>query len=258
MSNEFMNSNQGHWLLSKIGKRVLRPGGRELTMKLLQRLNISMTDDVVEFAPGVGFTATQVLKYHPRSYTGIEINEEAARNLRKKIKGNCCSILTENASDTHLKDGFADKLYGEAMLTMQGNHRKAAIISEACRVLKKGGLYAVHELCLTPDDLPHETKEAIQRDLAKTLKVNARPLTKTEWIQLIEKEGFCVKQLFFSPMRLLEIKRVIVDEGFFRTMRIGFNVTRQPRTYRRIRAMRALFKKYRNELKAIAVIAEKV
>jgi len=252
-----MNPNQGHWLLSKVGKRVLRPGGKALTMKLLQHLNISVADNVVEFAPGIGFTATQVLKYHPRSYTGIEVNEEAARNLRKKIKGNCFTVLAENASDTHLNDGFADKLYGESMLTMQGDHHKAAIIGEAFRILKKGGLYAIHELCLTPDDLAPESKEAVQRDLAKNLKVNARPLTKSEWIQLIEKGGFRVKQLFFSPMRLLEIKRVIDDEGFFRTMRIGFNVARRPRTYRRIRAMRTVFRKYRNELKAIAIIAEK-
>lgn len=28
---------QGHWLLAKMGKRVLRPGGRELTEKLVEK-----------------------------------------------------------------------------------------------------------------------------------------------------------------------------------------------------------------------------
>jgi hypothetical protein len=40
----------GHWLLAKLGKRVLRPGGLELTRGMLERLNIQPRDAVVEFA----------------------------------------------------------------------------------------------------------------------------------------------------------------------------------------------------------------
>ena len=45
----------GHWLLARLGKRVLRPGGRELTRQMLNGLCIKASDDVVEFAPGLGF-----------------------------------------------------------------------------------------------------------------------------------------------------------------------------------------------------------
>lgn len=61
-----MDENQWPWVLSKVGKKVLRPGGRELTMLLLDGLKISGKDNVVEFAPGIGFTAMQVLKKHPK------------------------------------------------------------------------------------------------------------------------------------------------------------------------------------------------
>ena len=37
----------GHWLLAKMGKRVLRPGGRVLTGRLLGELQIEPIDDVV-------------------------------------------------------------------------------------------------------------------------------------------------------------------------------------------------------------------
>ena len=47
----------GHWVLARMGKRVLRPGGLELTRRLLAELAISPSDDVVEFAPGLGVTA---------------------------------------------------------------------------------------------------------------------------------------------------------------------------------------------------------
>ena len=50
----------GHWLLAKMGKRVLRPGGLQLTNQLLTALDIQPTDEVVEFAPGLGVTARLV------------------------------------------------------------------------------------------------------------------------------------------------------------------------------------------------------
>ena len=53
MTEKKMNMEQGHWVLAKLGKRVLRPGGRELTAQMLEAMNINETDDVVEFAPGL-------------------------------------------------------------------------------------------------------------------------------------------------------------------------------------------------------------
>jgi hypothetical protein len=44
----------GYWLLAKMGKRIQRPGGLELTRSLLDELNIETSDRVVEFAPGLG------------------------------------------------------------------------------------------------------------------------------------------------------------------------------------------------------------
>ena len=35
----------GHWLLARLGKRVLRPGGRELTRQMLNGLSIKSSDD---------------------------------------------------------------------------------------------------------------------------------------------------------------------------------------------------------------------
>jgi hypothetical protein len=59
----------GHWLLARLGKRVLRPGGRHLPQRMIEALNIQPTDAVIEFAPGLGETArltpeTQPLPLH--------------------------------------------------------------------------------------------------------------------------------------------------------------------------------------------------
>lgn len=258
MSNKTINTEQGHWLLAKMGKKVLRPGGKELTLKLIKGLKISNSDNVIEFAPGIGYTAMKVLKFNPKSYTGVELNEEAATLLKRKINSDNRKIIVGNASKVMMEDACADKVYAEAMLTMQADHRKSEIIKEAYRILKKGGLYGIHELGLTPDNLNEEKKAAIQHELATCIRVNARPLTQSEWVHLLEKEGFKIVEINTNPMLLLETKRIIDDEGLFRTLKIGFNILRFPKARKHILVMKEVFNKYKEQMNAISIIAQKV
>lgn len=257
MKNKTINTEQGHWILAKMGKRVLRPGGKVLTLKLVEDLRITTQDAVVEFAPGMGYTASFILKKKPTSYTGIELNEEAANTLKTKINGPGRKIVNASAAQTGLENASAHKVLGEAMLTMQADHRKSEIIKEAYRILKPGGLYAIHELGLVPNDLDKETKTDIQRRLAQVIKVNARPLTQDEWCILLRNEGFKIREMYASPMHLLEPKRMISDEGFLRTLKIGFNILTHPKAKNKIMQMRAIFKKYEQQMTAFGIIAEK-
>lgn len=259
MINKTINTEQGHWILAKMGKRVLRPGGKQLTGKLVEGLQVLSQDIFVEFAPGMGYTASIILTKKPKYYIGIELNEEAAARLRAKIRGTLNSeIINTTAAHTGLEDASVDKVLGEAMLTMQADNRKSEIIGEAYRILKKGGLYGIHELGLTPDDLDPDFKNTIKRSLAQVIRVNARPLTQKEWCELLEKEGFKIREIHDSPMHLLKPKRMIDDEGIFRTLKIAFNVLIHSNARKRIIKMRKLFKKYENQITAFAIIAEKI
>lgn len=255
MANTKIDIHQGHWLLAKMGKRVLRPGGKFLTHKMIEALNISPTDTVVEFAPGMGYTASLVLAKNPKKYVGIELNDEVAQKLQKNINGHSRVILNRNALDSGLPSECANKVYGEAMLTMQADQRKSKIIKEANRLLKTGGRYAIHELGLL--DVDENSKRNIQMELAKTLNVNARPLTETEWKNRVESEGFKVLEVFRNPMHLLERKRIIEDEGFFRALKIAFNILTHPNERKKILQMRRLFRKYEKNLCAFSFIMEK-
>src|ERR1035441_2305924 len=72
---------QGHWVLARAGKRILRPGGLELTRRMLDALAIGPQDRVVEFAPGLGATARLVLQRHPLAYWCVEREPAAAEYL---------------------------------------------------------------------------------------------------------------------------------------------------------------------------------
>ena len=85
-SNRGDDALQGHWLLARLGKRVLRPGGIGLTRTLLADAAVSDAD-VLELAPGLGRTATEILARRPRSYVGAEQDPDAARSLRNLITG---------------------------------------------------------------------------------------------------------------------------------------------------------------------------
>ncbi len=256
MNTDDFSKAQGHWILARMGKRVLRPGGKELTQKLVSALHISSKDHVVEFAPGLGFTASLALAGQPRSYIGIDADGDAVNRLKERIKGSNIRFILGNAADTRLEDGSTDKVFGEAMLTMHADHRKSEIIREAHRILKKGGLYAIHELGLTEVDA-HQKNE-IQKDLALAIKVNARPLTEDEWKTLFQQEGFAVKKIYTNEMHLLEPKRILDDEGFLRTLKIGYHILAHPPARKRILQMRKTFRKHQKHINAIALIAEKM
>lgn len=257
MDTQNIHTAQGHWLMAKMGKRVLRPGGVELTTQLIESLSIGKDDNIVEFAPGLGLTAQMAWKYQPKSWIGVELDDTAAALLQKKFSGDGRQVIKGNAADSTLPNEVADKVYGEAMLTMQGETQKSKIIREAYRILKPGGFYGIHEIELTPDTISEEMKAEIQKELSGSIRINARPLTSPEWTKLFEAEGFEIKTIKTNPMHLLEPKRMIQDEGLLRVLKIRFNMLTHPATAKRIKAMRAIFRKYEKQMKAIMIIAQK-
>ncbi|AVM01790.1 SAM-dependent methyltransferase [Gordonia iterans] len=245
----------GHWLLARMGKRVLRPGGLELTRHMLADAGLTGSD-VVELAPGLGKTAAAVLAADPKSYIGVE-SDPAAVALTEKVVGHRGTVIEADAAKTGLAGASSDVVIGEAMLTMQSERGKDAIIGEAFRVLRPGGRYAIHELALEPDTLTDEQKTEIRQALARSIKVNARPLTEAEWRERFAAAGFEVEQVRFAKMALLEPRRMIADEGPLRALKIAGNVLTHPDARRRIVGMRKVFRKYRRELAAIEIIARK-
>ena len=106
---------QGHWLLARAGKQILRPGGLDLTRRMLDALAISEQDRIVEFAPGLGITARMVLRRNPMQYCAVERDPVAAKRLEARLPRDRTRVVQAAAEDSGLPGDSATAVYGEAM-----------------------------------------------------------------------------------------------------------------------------------------------
>ncbi len=251
-----------HWLMARLGKRVLRPGGLETTRWLLEQGQIGRHDEVIEFAPGLGVTARRILAREPASYAGVERDDEAAALVEQVIasarqRTGRTRVVQADASEVPLPDESATVVLGEAMLSMQPAWKKRAIVGEARRLLRPGGRYLVHELALQPVEIDAAAARAVEQDLSAHVRVGVRIGTATEWARWLEDAGFQVEGVTTAPMRLLEPARLVRDEGVTGAARFVFNAVRTPGAASRLLAVRSAFRRNRRHLCAVALVARR-
>ena len=248
---------QGHWLLARLGKRVLRPGGIDLTRRMLAAAALAPGERVVELGPGVGRTAELLLARHPSSYHGVDPNPEGRDQVAAILdKHPGAEYVLADAAATGLPAASADLVVGEAMLTIQSDEHKREIVAEAVRLLAPGGRYAIHELALRGDRSPAEL-EAARKELSRTIRVGARPLPLEAWKDLLTDAGLVVEWTGTAPMHLLEPGRLVQDEGLLGAARFWRNVRRTPGARDRVRAMRQAFQLQGELLSAVGMVARR-
>lgn len=248
-----------HWLLARLGKRVLRPGGRETTRWLINQAAVGAHDNVIELAPGLGATAELLLSRDPKSYIGVERDQAAAALAEDSIRrvassGLDARIVLGDATKIPLENSTASLVMGEAMLSMATESQKKKIVSEAARLLRSGGRYLVHELSFEGTD---DARIAAEKDMSKHIHVGVRIHGETGWRALLTEAGLTVRTVRLGPMHLLELPRVVADEGLARTSLFVFRTVTQPRALKRVLEVRSCFRRHMSGLRSIALVAEK-
>jgi SAM-dependent methyltransferase len=224
---------------------------------MLDGLAIGTRDKVVELAPGMGHTAERVLALRPASYIGVDRDFGVAADLERRLGRACVRFVEGTAEDTGLPGEAATVVFGEAMMSMQPDAVKRRVVAEAWRVLKRGGRYGIHELCLVPDGAPEVRRRAIQAELSRVVHHGVVPLTGTEWRELLASAGFTVTTVHEAPMHLLEPRRVVQDEGLGRALAIAGRMLLMREARRRVMMMRSVFRSLGDSLRAVSMIAEK-
>ncbi len=247
----------GHRLLARMGKQALRPGGRELTDRLIKEVGIRPADHVVELAPGAGATAALILKHTPAGYTGIERDEQAAARVNSLDDNFRYRCIVGIAQQTHLAQNSAHVVLCEAFLAMQPDDVKAQVVAEAFRILRPGGRFGLHELSLRPDSLDPAAQQEVRAELLRSTQVSVFPLTSGDWCGLLKRAGFQITHQSETEMRILEPARIIKDESLLGAAKIAWNLTKSPVARKRVRAMRRTFRQQSDRLGAVAIVAVK-
>jgi SAM-dependent methyltransferase len=246
---------QGHWLLARLGKRVLRPGGLRMSRALLREAGVR-GQRVVEFAPGLGRTALLALDHGSADYVGVDADPQAAKLVDRIVSPRGRAIAAEAAA-SGLPAGSADVVLAEGVLTIQSDNGKRQIVAEGARLLRPGGRYVLHELALRPDAAERGEDGQIRSALAHAMHVNARPKTPGQWQELLTGCGLQVRAVRTAPLALLEPQRILADEGLRGTLRFARNLIRDKPARRRVRTMARTMRAHKGVLQAVGIVAVK-
>lgn len=246
----------GYWFLGSLGKKVLRPGGMQLTRRMLDTLEICRTDSVVEFAPGLGSTGAVTLDRNPSSYTAIEKDQAAAARLDMLLSrsGMGVCIQADAASDLPLDDGCASVVYGESMLTIHNPDAKDRVLANARRLLLPGGRFAFQEISVVPDDIDPEVAGNVCREVGLAVRHPVYPLSPVQWREKLRAHGFVPTVEYREPVLLLEKDRLRSDEGLENAFEILWNVVEDASALKRFRHIQSVFRTYREHLCALCLV----
>jgi predicted O-methyltransferase YrrM len=258
MTNTMLNvqTATGHQVLAAAGKKILRPGGKIATEQLFQWADFKPGDTVLELASSFGESAIALAQRFGVKVVGVEKNPDSVQRARAQVEaaglGEQITLIEGDIFHLETLPGIFDYVLAEAILTMQSPTGKAKILSGVRDRLKPGGKFLSHEL------LAQAHEEEIHQILAQTIRANSTPLSEANWISALTAAGLAVQRHQTGPLGLLNIGRMIQDEGLMNTVRIFWNILTQPDLRKRVLGMRRAFHQYRQDLGYIVLCAIRI
>lgn len=244
----------GHEFLASLGKSRLRPGGKEGTEFLLNNCPIQESWQVLEVACNRGYNLIDLAQRFNCHLVGLDQAEQsislANENIKKANLTKQCRAVIGDACKLPFPDNSFDLVLNEAMLTMLPPAKKLIALNEYKRVLKKGGYLLTHDLAL--DD----SNSSLQKELARTIKHVALPLSLEHWQDLFQEAGFVVDKYKSGRMSLLSPLGLVRDEGFLGALHIIFNGLKTENRQQFL-TMFSFFHKQRQKLRYVAFVARK-
>jgi cyclopropane fatty-acyl-phospholipid synthase-like methyltransferase len=236
----------GYQVLAAAGKKILRPGGRLATSKLLAWADFQPGETVLELASSFGNSAINLAKTYGVKVVGVEKDSDSITLARRNIQaaGLTGQVEIIEGDIFHLEEisGQFDYILAEAILTMQSIPLKAKILTQVKSHLKPGGKFLVHEL------LARENIEEIHRELSKVNHVNATPLSEDGWINACENAGLKVQKCQTGAMKILNPIDIIKDEGIADAGKFFWNLLRHKIIRDHVLEMKNVFQRYHDDL----------
>jgi SAM-dependent methyltransferase len=195
--------------LAVLGKRVIHPGGRASTDRLLEWAAIAPGRRVLDIGCGVGTTAIRLAQ----DYGADVVAADIAPLMRERAQGNVAAaglsgkVRVEAADITSLpySDASFDVVLAEAVTMFVDRGRAAA---ELARVCKPGGLVLATEFCWRrpPTD---KAREVFLGQVCPGLRFD----TEAEWAGIYAAAGLTDVRTEMGPFAMMTARGFLADEG---------------------------------------------
>lgn len=243
--------------LYKLGKKSIAPGGEELSEKMVELLNITTQDKVVEFAPGIGKTAGMVLKYKPLEYTAIDNNQWVAEHWGKLKEMYSKAFRKGPYWETGKNPESISKTYGENYLIALTEPQQNQLLAEASRISKVGALFGMHEIMIADNEASLRKRNLIEKELSMTLQRPIKLRSKSEWLEMLKKHHFALHAEAQSALQNSKTRTLLKDEDWLRSVKICYKWVADKSNRAHLRNLINIFKKYQQYLQASVLVALK-
>lgn len=216
--------------LAKSGAAFIHPKGYEATKILIEKLNITGGERILEFGCGTGATLCKIASEYEITVHGVDVLDEMVKSACERIKlnnvGNKASvrILSKGDKLPFDNDSF-DKVYAESVLGFQLTRDLRNIFQDIYRVLRNKGIFIIDD-AFWRDGIDDTKAAEISRKLIKDFGMSfASPdnISLKKLIMIAEDIGFKVDEV----INIDSINETSSDKnGVFekRPLSIGFAV----------------------------------
>lgn len=209
LSREQVQALDPYAFLAVLGKRVIHPGGRASTDKLLMWTDLKPDERVLDIGCGVGTTALRLAREHDARVVAADLSALMRERARRTVDAAGLSGRVEVAEadilDLPYPDASFDCVIAEAV-TMFVDRRRAA--AELVRVCRSGGRVLATEFYWRRPPTP-EAKEIFLGQVCPGLSFDSIE----EWVDIYEQAGLSDLRTDTGPFEMMTPRGFLTDEG---------------------------------------------
>ena len=195
--------------LAVLGKRVIHPGGKASTDRLLQWAALQPGERVLDIGCGVATTAVRIAKEHDVGVIAADISplmcERAERNVRAAGVTDRVRVDVADILSLPYADNSFDCVFAEAVTMFVDRHRAA---KELARVCRPGGRVLATEFYWR-EPPTEEARQIFLGEVCPGLRFDSIQ----EWVDIYGGAGLTDLQTENGPFAMMTPRGFLADEG---------------------------------------------
>jgi len=241
----------------RLGLGTVRPGGAAGTARLLEGVQLTAGDRIVDLAPGSGETGLLATEANLYSWIGICCDASEAERVGQAVPGPVSHTQIGTPDATGLPDSSASVVVAEGLLSGLSDESKLAVLRESARILRPNGLLGLHELCISDAAAWTEPAAAVRERMSPEVQGGIRAHTEAEWRAFVTAAGLEFVGASHSALMIPGAREVIREAGLRRGLEILGRATRPGVTATHTRNAINNLTRERDRLSAVVIIARR-